>query len=156
MKERFRELRKSLKLSQTDFAEKMGVTRSMINNLERGVVEPKEFLVNLACKTYGVNRTWLETGEGEMFCPTADAVLYQLAREYQLDERKMALIRAYLQLPEEQQEAVLAYAEGVADCLKKLDEDAVDDEELRYEKATGAAASRQRDMDGAESAERKA
>ena len=66
MKERFRELRKSLQLSQTDFAEKMGVTRSMINNLERGVVEPKEFLVNLACKTYGVNRTWLETGEGEM------------------------------------------------------------------------------------------
>lgn len=142
MKERFKELRKHLGLSQTDFAEKMGITRSMINNLERGVVEPKEYLVNLACKTYGANRSWLETGKGEMFCPEMDDVLGLLSAKYHLDERKMALIRAYLELSEDEQDAVLAYAQGVADCLARADEVIMDDEERRYEEATGAVKTR--------------
>jgi len=137
MKQRFKELRKNLGLSQTEFAERMGVTRSMINNLERGVVEPKDYLVNLVCKTYGVNRAWLETGEGEMYCPEMDDVLTLLAQKYQMDDRKMALIRAYLELSEERQEAVLAYAQGVADCLAEIGKANAFDEERRYEEATG-------------------
>lgn len=156
MNELLRKLRKDQHLTMEAFGEKLGVSRSVINNLEREAVALKDPMLSHICNTFGVNRTWLETGEGEMYCPDMNDVLFQLARKYSLNERKMALIRAYLQLPEDQQEAVLAYAEGVADCLRKLDEDAVDDEELRYEKATGAAASRQRDMDGAEGAERKA
>lgn len=146
MKERFKELRKNLDLSQTDFAERMGVTRSVINNIERGVVEPKEYLVNLVCKTYGANRAWLETGEGEMFYPEMDDVLGLLAQKYQLDERKTALIRAYLEMPQDKQEAVLAYAEGVVDALRLIGQtssvddgkSSVDDEEKRYEEAIGA------------------
>ena len=137
MKDRIKEVRKSQGLSQTEFAKQMGLTRGVISNVEGGVVEPKDYVIELICKTFKVNRAWLETGEGEMYCPEMDDVLTLLAQKYQLDDRKMALIRAYLELSEERQEAVLAYAQGVADCLAEIGKANAFDEERRYEEATG-------------------
>lgn len=137
MKDRIKEVRKSQGLSQTEFAKQMGLTRGVISNVEGGVVEPKDYVIELICKTFKVNRAWLETGEGEMYCPEMDDVLTLLAQKYQLDDRKMALIRAYLELSEDRQEAVLAYAQGVADCLAEIGKANAFDEERRYEEATG-------------------
>jgi len=132
-----RQLRKDQHLTMDGFGEKLGVSRSVINNLERGVVKLKDPMLSLICQTFKVNRAWLETGEGEMYCPEMDDVLTLLAQKYQLDDRKMALIRAYLELSEERQEAVLAYAQGVADCLAEIGKANAFDEERRYEEATG-------------------
>ena len=149
MKDRIKEVRKSQGLSQTEFAQMMGLTRGVISNIEGGIVEPKDYVIELICKTFKINRSWLDTGEGEMYCPDMDDVLSLLAQKYHMDDRRMAIVRAYLQLSEDQQMAVLAYAEGVADCLRNV----VDDEERRYEEATGAVKSR-RNQTGSE--ERKA
>ncbi len=67
--ERLLHLRKSLKMSQSAFGESVGVSRDVINNLERVVnpTDPKPQFINLVCQVHHVNRTWLETGEGEMF-----------------------------------------------------------------------------------------
>lgn len=66
--ERIFELRKnSLKISQTEFAESVGVSRGVIVNLESGVTTPKPQFLDLVCRVHNVNRDWLETGEGEMF-----------------------------------------------------------------------------------------
>lgn len=70
--ERFKQLRDELGKSQTDFGAGIGVSRSVINNIERGVTEPSDVFLNHLCVVYNVNREWLETGEGEMFAPTAE------------------------------------------------------------------------------------
>lgn len=62
-----RALRKALDLTQSEFGRKIGVSRNVINNLELGRVEPSDLIINMLCKTYNVDPTWLETGEGEMF-----------------------------------------------------------------------------------------
>lgn len=65
--ERIKELRKSLKLNQTDFGSRIGYGRDVIVNIELGRVAPKPLLVQQICKEYNVSRVWLETGEGDMF-----------------------------------------------------------------------------------------
>ena len=65
--ERFKQLRDELGKSQTEFGAGIGVSRSVINNIERGVTEPSDVFLNHLCVVYNVNREWLETGEGEMF-----------------------------------------------------------------------------------------
>lgn len=73
IKDRLRELRKSVGLSQTKFGEKVGVGLGVIRNLEDGLTSPAPMFLDLICRTYGCDRIWLETGEGEMFrTPTRD------------------------------------------------------------------------------------
>lgn len=67
MYNRIKTIRKTLKLSQREFGEILGVSRDVISNIEYGRVPPKELLVQHICQLYKVNRQWLETGEGEMF-----------------------------------------------------------------------------------------
>ena len=66
--ERIKEIRLSHgKMTQAEFAEKMGMTRDRYKNYEYGKVEVDGMLINLVCKTFHVNQRWLETGEGEMY-----------------------------------------------------------------------------------------
>lgn len=72
-KDRIRELRKSLGLTQTEFGKKLGVGLGVICNFEYGNTVPNSLQLDLICRTYGCDRIWLETGEGEMFRePTID------------------------------------------------------------------------------------
>ena len=70
--ERFKQLRDRIGISQTEFGAGIGVSRSVINNIERGVTDPSDVFLNHLCDVYDVNREWLETGEGEMFAPTTE------------------------------------------------------------------------------------
>lgn len=69
--ERIRELRKNeLHLSQEKFGEMLGVSRSVINNIERNVLarpEQKEPIIKLICKEFGVNENWIKHGDGDIF-----------------------------------------------------------------------------------------
>ena len=62
-------LRQALGMSQTDFGAKIGVTRGVINNLDRGLTDLQDPLLSLICSVFNARREWLETGEGEMFEP---------------------------------------------------------------------------------------
>lgn len=68
--ERIRELRKRLHLTQTEFGDRLGVSLSVINNIEYNRLarpDQKLSLIKLMCKEFGVNEEWLLTGEGEPF-----------------------------------------------------------------------------------------
>ena len=69
LNERITTIRKELKLSQSAFGEHIGVSRDVIKNIDNNIVdaETKPLLVQQICKEYNVNRTWRETGEGNMF-----------------------------------------------------------------------------------------
>ena len=80
-------LRKTLGMSQTDFGTKIGVTRGVINNLDRGVTVLQEPLSSLICSVFNVRREWLDTGEGEMFEPQdAEATFYDALGKIANDE----------------------------------------------------------------------
>lgn len=69
--ERIKELRKNhLKMSQTAFGERLGVSRSVINNIELNALarpDQKMSLYKLICSEFNVSEDWLLNGTGEMF-----------------------------------------------------------------------------------------
>lgn len=67
MKERIKQVRKHFNLTQSEFGEQLSVGRDAISSYELGRVTPTALFINHLCDTYNVNRSWLETGEGEMF-----------------------------------------------------------------------------------------
>ena len=114
-------LREELNLSQTDFGKQIGVSRGVISNIDLNVVDAatKPLMIQQICKTYGINRTWLETGEGEMFVPqTRDEELALLFGELigdPDDSFKKRFISAMLELDES------AWGEVEKFCRKLLD-----------------------------------
>lgn len=67
MKERLRKLRKTLDLTQQEFADKLKVPRNTIGGYEVGKSNPSDAAVNNICNIFNVNEEWLRTGSGEMF-----------------------------------------------------------------------------------------
>ncbi len=65
--ERIKELRKALKLSQTEFGANIGVGLGVVRNLESSITLPSSAQLDLIARVFNVNLVWLETGEGEMF-----------------------------------------------------------------------------------------
>ena len=69
MKDRLKLLRKSLKLTQEEFAARIGIKRNSYANYEIGRNKPIDAVIFSICREYRVSETWLRTGEGEMFIP---------------------------------------------------------------------------------------
>ncbi|MBE5968774.1 MAG: helix-turn-helix transcriptional regulator [Lachnospiraceae bacterium] len=67
MNERIKILRKTLKLTQEEFANAIGAQRATIANYEKGRRVPINTAISLICTKFNVNEDWLRTGEGEMF-----------------------------------------------------------------------------------------
>ena len=72
--ERIRDLRKSLKLSQEEFGNRLGVTKASISRLESGINNVTEQMIKSVCREYNVNYAWLKEGVGEMFISSDDSV----------------------------------------------------------------------------------
>jgi transcriptional regulator with XRE-family HTH domain len=71
MKDRLKELRKTLNLKQREVAERLDVAVSVVGGWEAGVQAIPSTRIYQLCKEYNVRREWLETGVGEMFEPEA-------------------------------------------------------------------------------------
>ena len=69
MKDRLKELRKSLGLTQQEFADRLHIKRTNIGNYEVGVSLPTDSVIALICREFNVSEAWLRNGEGEMFIP---------------------------------------------------------------------------------------
>ena len=148
MNERIKAARKALGLTMEQFGKRVGLSKSAISLIESGKNGTTEQTVASICREFGVNEMWLRTGEGEMFDQSAESSLDRLAAEYHLDERKKAVISAFLNLSTADQEAILRYVDSLAAELPAsspaLDIDAEVEsyrQELLAQKKVAAAAS---------------
>lgn len=66
MKKQLFALRKSLGLSQKDFAAKLNMSQSGYANLETGANNITDRTIADICREFNVNEEWLRTGDGEM------------------------------------------------------------------------------------------
>lgn len=67
MKDKIKQIRNSLQLTQNEFCSKIGISRSALTKLEAGITEPAGTTIMMIVKEFNVNESWLRTGEGEMF-----------------------------------------------------------------------------------------
>lgn len=104
MKERISFVRRHTGLNQTEFAEKLNLTKNYISLIENGNRSPSDRTIADICRIFGVDRIWLETGAGEPFRPVSRdeqiaAVLGSAISGN--DTARDRLIRAIAQLPDE-------------------------------------------------------
>ncbi len=67
MKDRIKLLRKTLDLTQQEFADRIGLKRNSVASYEIGKNYPMDTVIKSMCREFNVNEEWLRTGEGEMF-----------------------------------------------------------------------------------------
>ncbi|MBQ3215136.1 MAG: helix-turn-helix domain-containing protein [Oscillospiraceae bacterium] len=66
---RIKAIRAHHSMTQQDFADRIGISRGGLANYEVDRNEPIDAVIVLICREFGVNETWLRTGEGEMLQP---------------------------------------------------------------------------------------
>ena len=72
MEKRIQAARKAKGLTLKQLGDIIGISESAVSNIERGRNKPSGSTLILLCEKLGVNREWLETGEGDMFAPTTE------------------------------------------------------------------------------------
>jgi transcriptional regulator with XRE-family HTH domain len=78
LKERIKKVRRQLKLTQANFATRVGVTRDIVASWEGGRVDPPETVIRLICREYGVSYEWLKFGKEPMYVPPTPLVMDKL------------------------------------------------------------------------------
>ena len=103
MGSRVTKLRKSLGLTQAQFAEKIGLKFSAISMIEVGKATLTEANIRLICLTFGVQEAWLRTGIGEMTDDNAVS-----------SNREKQLLTLFQRLSPRAQGMMIEYAEKLA------------------------------------------
>lgn len=88
-------------MSQTDFGEQSGVSRSVIKNIELNALakpEQKLSLMKLICKEFSVNEEWLINGTEPMFAEPDTFILDDFAKSHGATELELEIIKAYFEL----------------------------------------------------------
>jgi transcriptional regulator with XRE-family HTH domain len=75
---RIRYIRKTLNMSQVEFAKAIYISNGYIAELECEHRRINDRIIHLISLTFGVNEKWLKTGEGEMFYKTPSEKLQRM------------------------------------------------------------------------------
>jgi transcriptional regulator with XRE-family HTH domain len=91
--QRVKQIREVLELSQRNFSTILSLYSSYIAGVETDVRKVNGRLIKLIVSEFGVNETWLTTGEGEMFTQNPD-------------EKFTKLVGLFKELPPKYQEVI--------------------------------------------------
>ena len=80
--ERLALARKTLKLTQREFAEKISVATGFIASMEIGSRKVNPRIMKLVSTIFNINLQWLEAGEGEMFYTDTEKEIEEIISLY--------------------------------------------------------------------------
>lgn len=66
MKDRIKELRKSLGMNQAEFGSKIGISNTAVSKWEKGENTIPESAIKSIVREFGVSESWLRDGTGDM------------------------------------------------------------------------------------------
>ena len=117
--ERIKELRLSQepRMSQEQFARRIGATPTVISRYEAGLREVPSTVIHSVCREFNVNREWLVNGKGEMNVPTASKRLDEVARRYSESRTFRAILDVYADLDDTSRAMFERYIEHLTEVL---------------------------------------
>ena len=125
MYERIKTLRKTLNLTQQEFADRIGVKRNTIAQYENGRNNPIDTVVFLICREFSVSEEWLRYGTGEMFMPVPDEFAAYVEDLLSDDDNPLydiilGIMQTYHGLDAKSKEVVKEFCRELIENLKKM------------------------------------
>lgn len=117
MNARIKQIRRELGLTQTEFAERIGLKQNSIALIESGKRNISDQAVLSICREYGINEEWLRTGRGEKMAPDASDELEALVKKYDLSNADQVLIEKYVNLKAGSRETIINFITDVVAAL---------------------------------------
>lgn len=126
MNERLKEMRKALGLTLEELGSRIGMTKSAVSKIEKGINGTTDQTIRSICREFGVSEVWLRTGEGEMFLPVSeDEQLAEILCHIQMDKDDAfvhtltAALKAYYHLEDAEKAAVKKLVQHSLDNLQR-------------------------------------
>lgn len=113
MNERFKLIRDALGLKQDEIGKRLGVTKSSISRLEKGITNFTEQMIKTICREFEVNEEWFRDGIGEMFIEPNDFSLDEFLEQQGATEVEMEIIKGYFNIPKEIRGTILEYFKNI-------------------------------------------
>lgn len=120
--ERIKKLRRTLNLTQTVFASRIGSVQNTVTGYESGRRNPSAPVISLICREFNVNEDWLRTGEGEMFVETPEEDMFSRAAASCIKDNDVTAMEGLIlwrNLPPEARRNVEEYILQLADLIKE-------------------------------------
>lgn len=142
--ERIRLLRKEhLHLSQEAFGERLGVSRSVIKNIELDALarpDQKLSLIKLICKEFSISENWLLYGEGEMEVQPDTFSLDDFAKQHDATELELSILKAYFELDPDLRGQLVKHFKDRISAARTAAAVSVEDAEELYKKSRSNSA----------------
>lgn len=107
MKDRIKKVRKDNKLTQKEFAEKLGIKQNTVASYEMGRIGISDSVIISICREFGINEEWLRDGTGEMYHIVEDKLSTYLAQIAKGDDDFIKdIIKVYMELDTTSKEAL--------------------------------------------------
>jgi len=98
--QRIKEARKTLKISQKDFAAAISLSNTYLADIENATRKANDRIIKLCSMVFGISETWLKEGKGDMFYKSPD-------------EKVTRLVNIFNKLPLHFQDYALEQLEGL-------------------------------------------
>ena len=105
-------------ITKTEFASKLNITQAYVSKITNKGAIPSNRLIEDICEKFGVNESWLRTGEGEMFSEVpAEDEYFKAVTQISKSNDKLAMqaIIEYWKLDDESKEALKNYIYKIAE-----------------------------------------
>ena len=109
MNSRLKDIRKALRLTQKEFAARLGITDSGISRLEKGQNQLTDQLIRAICREYKVNYEYL-------------TVVDELCEQYDLDDFDRIMLQEYLKMDEASRNVLKTYIRKICGQISEVDD----------------------------------
>lgn len=124
MKDRIKQIREALNLTQVEFGNRLGVKGNTITNYESGLRTPSNSVILSICREFNVNEEWLRTGKSEMFNRHLDETTTYIEGLLTDIENNpfydliVAIMKTYSSSGEKEKDIIKSFAKNLRDNLK--------------------------------------
>lgn len=113
LSERIKYIREDLGLTRASFGATLGVSGDVVNNMERGRVDIKDYMLRLICKTHRVNYFWLTEEKGDPYLGPPDILMDDVVEKYSLDDFDRKIVEEYVKLDPDSRSVIKKFIQNV-------------------------------------------
>lgn len=118
MNERIKQVRRSLGITQQEFAERIGLKQNSIALIESGKRNTSDLVILAICREFKVNEGWLRYGEGKMNKPDPVTELDALAEKFDMSNAEKIFLEEYFKLKREERDGMFSFMVDVVSAIQ--------------------------------------